>query len=188
LELLEKIKRLKDIRIAVIDRNMEDGIFQVRQDRLAGNMLLLKRAAEKKCRNILFLNGYMDRWESRGDKLYRTLVREAVGIDSSMKLSFRSATDPEQDLKFILREKSDAVFTDDLYARRILNIAGPRRPFSIAGYNGMAAATSIEPRITTVNSNLTEAGQIAVDYLFKKREFEDDVVHVKPYLVEGETF
>jgi len=188
MSLLEKIKRLKDIKIAIIDRNLKDGIFQVRQDRLAGNLLLLRRAAEKKCRKILFLNGYMERWESHGDRLYSTLVREAVDIDPDMKLSFRSTSTAEEDMKFILKEKFDAVFTDDLYARRIVNISGPKRQFFIAGYNGMSAATSISPRITTVNSNLTEAGQVAVDYLFDKAEFDGNVVNVKPFIVEGETF
>ncbi|GEM_PF-2040957 len=188
MKLLEKIKRLKDIRIAIIDRNLQDDIFQVRQDRIAGNLLLLKRATQKKCRKVLFLNAYMDRWEVHGDKLFSTLAREAAGIDPSMKLSLKSTETPAQDLKHILKEKFDAVLTDDLYARKIVNIAGSRRPFHIAGYNGMAAATSISPQITTVNSNLTEAGQIAVDYLFEKREFEGNVVNVKPFLVEGETF
>ncbi|HBC86391.1 MAG TPA: hypothetical protein DCZ94_05495 [Lentisphaeria bacterium] len=188
MKLLDKIKRLKDIRIAIIDRSMADGVFQVRQDRLAGNLLLLRRAAEKKCRKVLFLNRYMDKWESKDEKLFSTLVREAVDIDPDMKLSFKSAGTAEEDMKFILREKIDAVLTDDIYARRLVNISGPRRQFYVSGYNGMAVATGINPRITTVNSNLAEAGQIAVDYLFEKREFDGNIFEVKPFLVEGETF
>lgn len=188
LKLLDKIKRLKDIKIAIIDRILPGTTFQVRQDRLAGNLLLLKRAAQKKCGNILFLNAYMDKWEIQGEALFDVLVKEAAAIDPQMKLTFRSVSSPREDLGAIRKEKYDAVFTDDLYARKIVNLAGYERKFYIAGYNGMSVATSIRPRITTVNSNLTEAGQLAVDYLFEQHAFEGNVVTVEPFLVEGETF
>ena len=109
-------------------------------------------------------------------------------IDPKMKLTVRNPSTPAEDLKAIQDEKYDAVFTDDLYARKIVNQAGSGRNFHIAGYNGMTVATDISPKITTVNSNLTAAGQVAVDYLFEQHKFAKNVVKLEPYLVEGETF
>jgi DNA-binding transcriptional regulator YhcF (GntR family) len=185
---LRILKKLKDIRYAVIDRTVPVNIFQVHQDRFEGNMLLIKQASAKNCRKILFLDRVMVNPNFGGPKLFERLVKEARNIDSDMKMDYAVPVSAEEDLKLILSEKYDAVFADDLHARKIVNMAGAARTFHIAGYNGMAAATAISPRITTVNSNLTAAGQIAVDYLFDKKSISGKVVNVKPYLVEGETF
>jgi len=185
---LLRLKRLKDVRYAVIDRNVPGNIFQVRQDFIEGNMLLIRRAAAKNCRKILFLDKIMNTPGLYGQKLYEKLVNETREIDPGMKVGHAIPVSVEEDLKMIIKEKYDAVFTGDLYARKIVNMTDAARTFHIAGYNGMAAATSISPRITTVNSNLTEAGQIAVDYLFDKNSGKGNIVNVKPYLMEGETF
>lgn len=184
---LKRLKRVKDIRYAVIDRNVSGNVFQVHQDRFEGNMLLIKRALAKNCRKILFLDRCIVNPNFGGDKLFKNLVDEAKKIDSGMIMEYSNPVSAEEDLKLILSGKYDAVFADDLNARKIVNLAGASRTFHIAGYNGMAAATSISPRITTVNSNLTEAGQIAVDFLFDKKKGREKVVNVKPYLMEGET-
>lgn len=185
---LRNLKKLKDIRYAIIDRVVPSNIFQIRQDRFEGNMLLIKRAFAKNCRKILFLDKIMNNPNLGGPKLFESIVNETRDIDPGIKIDHSITVSLEEDLKLILSGKYDAVFTDDLNARKIVNMTGVTRPFNIAGYNGMAAATSINPRITTVNSNLTEAGQIAVDYLFDKKSRNGNIVNVKPYLMEGETF
>lgn len=184
---LKRLKGLKDIRYAVIDRNVSGSIFQVRQDRFEGNMLLIKRALSKGCRKILILDRIMDKINLGGPKLFESLVKAARELDPTIKLEYSCPSSLEGDLKHILNEKYGAVLADDLYARKIVNLTGAARPFHIGGYNGMAAATSISPRITTVNSNLAEAGQIAVDYLFNSKCGRGNTVNVRPYLVEGET-
>ena len=54
---LRNLKRLKGIRYAVVDRIASSNIFQIHQDRFEGNMLLIKRASAKNCRNLLSLTG-----------------------------------------------------------------------------------------------------------------------------------
>lgn len=187
LDILQKMKRLKGVRYTVIDRNIPGDISQIRQNRFEGNMLLIKKALAKGCRKILFLNRIMNNPNFGGQELFDSLVRETGKVDSVVKLHYAVPVSVEEDMKRILDERYDSVFSDDLYARKIVNMAGASRPFHIAGYNGMAAATYIRPRITTVNSNLTEAGQIAVDYLFDKNTDSTIKVDINPFLIDGET-
>ncbi len=185
LAFIYKIRR-SGIPIAIVDRRVPSDFFQINQDRHKGNHLLLELCARKDLRKVLFLgrncilNGTMQ----------KILCADAAKLSSSMELSFLPIESdlPKQVLE-IAADGYDAVLCEeDFTARKIADVfTGETIPFALAGYNGMPCAHSIRPRITTVNSNLAGAAQLAVDYLFSKGKSSSRAIEVEPFIMEGET-
>jgi DNA-binding transcriptional regulator YhcF (GntR family) len=167
-------------RVIVIDREVESNSFpQIIQDKLEGRKILLKRLFKTDCMTAVFIGAPEHRRE------LRTFADE-YGWNG--KLFFENTVSPEQNLKSVRENKYEVVFCpNDLHARRMVIAAGNDLDFRIAGYDGTVIATSISPRISTVNSNLTEAGEIALKIIS-----EDSAINVKikvkPFFMPGDTF
>lgn len=169
------------VRMVVVDRELASpGIPQIVQDRLAGRKLLLQKLFESDCRRALFFGAATDE---------AALRRHAAVHQWRGHLSFAGpGRSNVEDLARIRKSKYDAVFcSNDLQARRIAIAAGDALDFRIAGYDGTVTATAVSPRITTVNANLTEAGELAFKHI-STGSVSAEKITVQPFLVPGETF
>lgn len=187
---LDRLLRLKnefsDLKIVIVDRKVESEEFLViTQNRKAGVELIISEAAKISAKKVLFL----ENTAGGGESFERHAAECESMIPKEMEFKLKRWSDPENDLDIIINGKYDTVFcASDYYARRIFNTANQKISFRLAGYNGTAMAQSCRPTIATVNPNLAEAGEIAVEYLSGRMEFENNKIDVKPFFMPGETF
>ncbi|HCE42265.1 MAG TPA: hypothetical protein DET40_01795 [Lentisphaeria bacterium] len=169
------------VRMIIVDRQVNiDSIPLLVQDKLEGRKLLLRKLFEGDCKAALFFNASEDE---------KDLKAFACESKWNGKLFFEESGGGNfEDLSLIRKNNYDAVFcVNDLQARRIVIAAGDNLDFKIAGYDGTVTASSVSPRITTVNSNLTEAGELAFK-LLSEGVVSTGKIKVKPFIIQGETF
>ena len=176
---LEKLVK-SGTRVIIIDRDVDSENFtQILQDKLEGRKILLQRFFKTGCRNAVFF----------GASEHRTELSNFVNeYGWNGKLFFENKGNPEQDLELVRKNKYEVVFCpNDLHARRMIVAAGNNIDFRIAGYDGTVIATSVSPRISTINSNLTEAGDIAFKIISDDSGAKEKI-KVKPFYMDGDTF
>jgi DNA-binding LacI/PurR family transcriptional regulator len=59
--------------------------------------------------------------------------------------------------------------------------------FLISGYGATPTAVDIFPRLTTVNPDFASAGMMAFEYLSGKEPCDNNIINLKPYLLDGDT-
>lgn len=179
--LLDRAKKL-GIKFIVVDREVESDFLQIHQDKSAGVKLLLQRAASIGSKKIIVFTDSIRKLK----KIYTPLVEQEF---KNGVVVFKRKGDPIKDMEAISAEKADTVFAnDDIHARLLLKEAGHNLHFKLAGYNGTPSAFSIEPMITTINSNLAQAGHYAYEYFFDDKYSNTDKLKLKPFLMPGATF
>ncbi len=170
--------------VIVFDRKVEDGFVSIYQDRQAGRKLLLEAAAAKKVRKTVFL---MDSGYSAQER--KELV--AFGRNLGIELSFEK--------KLLCKDMSgiegmamsgvEAVFTDgDIFATRIMGMAGGKPPFRVTGYDATNYAALHKPPITSVDPGLCDGADFILKYMRGEVPATTRTYVMKPKLVEGETF
>lgn len=170
---------LSGARIVVVDRRGPASLPRIIQDRREGRRLLLRHALKAGCRALLFCDAFEDE---------KALRAEAAAHHRARTLYFAKAKTIEDLRDLVMRLGVDALLcTGDLQARRLINLCGGRLEFKLAGYDATPLATSFHPRITSVNSNLTEAGFRAVEMLFSAHALRPEEIRIKPFLMVGET-
>ncbi len=185
---LSYLKKLNDSglvdHVIMFDRNVEDGFVSIYQDRQAGRKLLLEAAAAKKITKAIFL---MDSDYSAQER--KELV--AFGRNLGIELFFEknSSCKDTSDIEGMAKSGVEAVFTDgDIFATRIMNIAGGKLPFRLTGYDATNYATLHKPRITSVDPGLCDGADFILKYMKKQFSEAGKTYVMKPKLVEGETF
>jgi len=177
---LEKISK-GGAKVIVVDRKLRStGIPQITQDRLEGRKLLLSRLFTKASRKAVFFNA---------SEHARELKRFANEQSWKGSLAFESTSGLSDDLALLKENRYVSPnCSNDLHARRLINAAGGKVDFMLAGYDGTVNATSGSPRISTVNSNLMQAGELAYSLMNPVKPPEYSRTCVKPFFVQGETF
>jgi DNA-binding transcriptional regulator YhcF (GntR family) len=174
------------VEIIVVDREVEADFLQITQDKSAGIKLLLQRARENGSKKIIAFSSAIREHK----KLFTSLVeKEFPDGEVVFKRKVEPAKNLKEDLEAIVVEKADTVFAnDDIHARLLVKEAGGKIDFKLAGYNGTPSAFSIQPMITTINSNLAEAGTYAYEHFFEGKYSRTDKLKLTPFLMPGETF
>ncbi|MEA2012702.1 MAG: GntR family transcriptional regulator [Verrucomicrobiota bacterium] len=179
LKTLKKYSSQFGVKFAVLDRDAKGLFFNIIQDRTEGTRLLLEKAKLAGSKKILIFVDYIRRFK----KIYKYMKKDDF---REMELIIKRHHTIEKDLKTITEIQPDTVFAvDDIHARRILNKS--KLQFKLTGYNGTSDAFSINPIITTVNSNLAQVGEYAHQYFFENKFYESDIVLLKPFLMTGDT-
>jgi DNA-binding LacI/PurR family transcriptional regulator len=179
-------KEFSDLRIVIVDREINDSqFFNIVQDRKAGLELIIRKSLEVNAKKILFFDSAVG-----AKKEFRKYLSKCASLlPSEVILDIKCRTEAKKDYNKILKKGYDTVFCDsDYYARRLLNIADGEIPFRLVGYNGTAIAQSCSPSIATINSNLAEAGKIAVEYLFNRKKINNKQIKVTPFFMNGDSF
>lgn len=170
------------VEMIVVDREVESNFLQIHQDKNEGIRLLMQHAVASGCRKILVFSDTIRKLK----KLFVPLLEKEF---PDLDLIFKRKRDPEKDLATIKNEKPDVVFgNDDIHARLLIKAAGGEIDFKLAGYNGTPSAFSMQPMITTINSNLAAAGTIAYEHFFEGKYSNAEKLQLEPFLMPGETF
>ena len=174
------------VKIIVVDRKLEADFLQIHQDKSAGIRLLLQKAKETGSKKIVVFSSEIRMIK----KIYTPLIdNEFPDGEVIFKRKLEPGKNLVNDLGFILSEKADTVFAnDDIHARLLLKQAGENLDFKLAGYNGTPSAFSIQPMITTINSNLAQAGTYVYEHFFENKYSSKDKLMLPPFLMPGETF
>lgn len=175
-------KEKQGVEIIVVDREIQADFLQIHQDKSAGIKLLLQRAVETGSKRVVVFSDTIRKLKN----FYIPVTTEGF---SGLEIIFKRKEDPGKDLTTIKVGKADTVFAnDDIHARLLVKAAGGKIDFKLAGYNGTPSAFSIQPMITTVNSNLAEAGSLVYEHFFEGKYSNKDILKLKPFLMPGETF
>ena len=179
-------KEKQGIEIIVVDRKIEADFLQIHQDKSAGIKLLLQHACESGSKKVVVFSDTIRKLK----KIYPPLTEKAFSdLEIVFKRKEKSTKDLAKDLEVIKAEKADTVFAnDDIHARLLVKEAGGEIDFKLAGYNGTPSAFSMQPMITTINSNLAEAGTLAYEHFFEGKYSSNEILKLKPFLMPGETF
>jgi DNA-binding LacI/PurR family transcriptional regulator len=143
--------------------------------------LLIDRVAGKKAKSILVFLG------EKNERAMR-LLKEIACKKGLREVSFAVHKNPVKDLESIRNLAPDAVLCEnDFHARSILDSMAEKPGFLISGYGATPTAVDIFPRLTTVNPDFASAGMMAFEYLSGKEPCDNNIINLKPYLLDGDT-
>ena len=116
------------------------------------------------------------------------LLKEIACKKGVRKVSFAVHRNPVKDLELIRSLGPDAVLCEnDFHARGILDYLGEKPGFLIYGYGATPTAVDIFPRMMTVNPGFASAGSMAFEHLSGKKACGNNIVNLKPYLLDEDT-
>lgn len=163
LEVLREIAAVPNMRLVVMDRDVEpDGFSVLRQNREHGYRQAMALLAGRGYRNILLLNP-----DEAVEAAYQAVQPQLHGARVTWHQEDRLSQ--QEIMERALALAADAVILGDLPASLLLEHYGSV-PFALVGYDGSDFVDACPVRMTHVDSNLKEMGRTAFGILESGQE------------------
>jgi len=175
LSVIKHVCKVGGVRAAIIDRLTDLELPHFLQDYDAGIFELFSHCRALGLNRVIFDSAFFRK------EFFCRVIEERVF--AKIKFSFADFAKLLKSGKCFRHISCDAIFCEDMTARRITQIFGEKPPFRIFGWNGTAIAYAVRPFIDTLDPGFPGAVRPALDLLLSEEKKQKRlIIKLKPSL------